>query len=297
MAFFKTISQSVYSPEFYSGIAKEKFGRALGYFALLGLLLAVFQSFGLIKPLFVSFPNATTEISAKLADYFPADLVIKVTDSKVSINKPEPYFLSIPFDLSKLGDGKNRDEGIEHLAVIDTKTPFSFEKFTAYKSVFWITSDSLVAFDNNNQARIVPLKDVKSATIDRAGFDLMMTKLAPFIKFISGFGGPILFVFAFIFMFLGNFVGGLFFLLFFTFAVWIAGRFFSFGYTYGQSYKIGMHAMTLGLIFKGLIWSSTFFTGHFVSTPPYLVSAITIAVVVANFGGMKKLPGHKEEEV
>lgn len=281
MAFFKTIKESIYSPVFYSHIPQKKFGSVLKYFVLLILLLAIVQALGASKIFFGDVPRVINQVMKDAAEIYPQDLVININEGQVSINQPEPYFIPNPIGLQKDFDG------ITNLLVIDTVTPFNATKLIEYQTIFWLTKDSIAVKQKQGQIRLYSLSQIQQdVSITRQEVDRIFTALSPYAKFLTIFGGPILCLLFVIILFVA-FMFRLVYLLIFTIITYIVGKLLKLKFTYGQSYKIGMYAITLGLIVDVLFG----FLRKWIYVPQisYMVTLITAVVVIVNLVKMKRL--------
>lgn len=284
MAFFKTVKESIYSPKFYATVPKKTFGTAFKYFVLLALLVAVFSAIRMEPVFFKTVPQWIDNFTKNAAEIYPADLVIDIKDGKASINQPEPYFISVPASLRE-SMGK---AGIFNLLVIDTVTPFNVDQLDEYGALVWLMKDGIAVKSNqrNGEVRTYSLSQAKDFTITRQKFDKLMVKIQPYTKFAVNFSGPILFVFFII----AVFIAGLFrmvYLLLFAVVTYIIGKLMKAKLTYGQSYKVSMYAVTLGILIDLVLM----FVRAFVPVPqiPYLFTMVTTVVVIANLRGMKRV--------
>lgn len=277
MNFLKTIQDSIYSPKFYSDVTKKSFKSSFGYFFLLILLLTAIHLVTLISPLLIEAPTALQQFASSVTNCFPKDLEVKITNGQVSTNTKEPYFIS-----SCEGDHSQK------LAVIDTKTPFSSEKFAEYKVAAWVTKDSVIYQKNNVESRTYSLTKIKDFKLNKQVLTSYQKMFEPYLKFI----GPILLLLSFVGIYLTyNF--RLLQLLLLASLIWLLGKIFKYTLSFGQSYKISLYAITLGLIVDLVVsltsrW--TYFHGF-----PFMVSILTLAVVLVNLillasptGGPKK---------
>ena len=91
---FKTFQKSVYSPEFYRGVALAPFKDALRHYLKFTLLLAVLVTvvFSVIMvPQGVRFVQK--EAPALVKKYYPEGLIITVIKGEASSNVNEPYII------------------------------------------------------------------------------------------------------------------------------------------------------------------------------------------------------------
>ncbi len=121
MFFFKQIKNSIHNREFYKSLLEKPFGYSLKYYLKLSLVSALFGAivFGLFMvPNILSF---LWKVDAELVKIYPQDLVVTITEGKVSLNKPEPYAVGWPtaFDLTSILDGDW--VSYKNLVIIDTR--------------------------------------------------------------------------------------------------------------------------------------------------------------------------------
>lgn len=260
MNFLKTIGNSIHSPQFYSTVVKKSFKPAFGYFLLLILLLTVIRGVTLINPILNEAPKALQGFAQDIINCFPKDLEIQIISGQVSINADEPYFISCKGD---------------ELVVIDTKTPYTSGKFDEYKVSAWVTKDTVVYKRNDVETRSYSLAKIKDFKLNKETINTYYNMILPYLKFV----GPILLLLTFAGIYLSyNF--RLIHLLIIALIIWLLSKAFKQNLAYGPSYKIGLYAITLGLIVElvvNLTHRWTHFTGF-----PFMVTILTLAVVLVN---------------
>ncbi|MBI4038849.1 DUF1189 family protein [Candidatus Daviesbacteria bacterium] len=264
MKFFKTVQDSIYSPQFYSAILTKSFKSSLGYFLLLILFLTVINLLTLIKPVFIEAPLAIQSFAQTMINCYPKNLEIKISNGQVSTNVSEPYFIS------SCEGNKSKD-----LMVLDTKTPFSAAQFESYQVSTWVTKDAIVYKKNDIETNTYNLNKIKDFKLNKELINSYYQMFSPYLKF----AGPILIFLAFVGIFL-SYDFRLLYLLLISSLIWLLGKILKYNLVYGQSYKLGLHAITLGLIVElvaGLIQPWTHFAGF-----PFMVSILTLAVVFVN---------------
>ena len=127
--FFQDIKNSFYGPKYYQGLLKKPFFYSLRLFVMFGLLVALLSALVFSFAFLPRVKSVLSQAGTQLIEHFPSELQLTVKDNKVSTNVPEPYFIKVPVGFSA------GPQVVENLAVIDTQTAFSFEKFKEYKSV------------------------------------------------------------------------------------------------------------------------------------------------------------------
>lgn len=264
MNFLKTIQNSIYSPQFYSKILTKSFKQSLGYFLLLILIFTIIHTVTLISPLLVEAPTTLQSFGQNMINCYPKDLEIKITNGQATINTEEPYFIS-----SCEGDKSQK------LVVVDTKTPFSQTQFDQYQVAAWVTKDAVIFKRNNVETRTYTLNSIKDFKLNQQVLNSYYKMFSPYLNFV----GPILLLLSFIGIFL-SYDFRLVYLLLLSSIIWLITKMFKQSLGYGQAYKVGLHAITLGLIVE-LVVSLTRPWVH-LSGFPFMVSILTLGVVIFN---------------
>ncbi len=265
----KTVQNSIYSHTFYQTILKKSFKSSLGYFLLLILSLTLVNLITLINPLLIEAPKAIEGFAQNISNCYPKDLEVKIQNGQASSNTQEPYFIS------------SCDQDKTPLIVIDTKTPFSSTQFNNYKVAAWVTKDAVIYKKDNYETRTYSLTKVNDFKLNKAVINSYYKMFSPYLKFV----GPILLVLSFAGIFL-SYDFRLLHLLLIASLIWLLGKLFKHSLSYGQSYKLGLHAITLGLIVE-LVANLTRYWTHFYGFP-FMVSILTLAVVTINLFLLKK---------
>lgn len=260
MNFLKTIQNSIYSPGFYKEIPKKTFWQSLRYFLLLILLLTVMNIITLFQPLFIETPKQIENFVQQAINCFPDDLEIKISAGEVSTNVEEPYFIADCDPLS---------------AVIDTKTPFAQAKFEEYNTFIWVTKDAVSVKDKDYQTRIYSLKGAQNFTLTKQSIDSFYNKFSPYLKWV----GPVILVLTFLGIFI-VYLLRLIQLLITSALIWLLGKIFKHELNFSSSYKIGLHASTLGLIVDLTVSATSQYT-HFYGFP-FMFTFLTLGIVVIN---------------
>jgi len=271
--FLRKIKNSIYSPGFYASIPQEKLGSAIGYFFLLILFVTIIQS---ISPVWSFLTVGQTEVKKfvnEVKNIYPSELVIKIQKGKVSTNVQEPYFIPLPGNKNKsAADNFN-------LVVIDTKTPFSVNQFNQYRTFAWVTEDSIFT-KSDNQIKATDLSKASNITIDKTLVTSLINRFSPWVNLIT----PL----AIIGILLGIYLFHVFrlvYLFFLAVLIWILTKLLKKPLSYGNSYKTGLYAITLGL-FAEVFLGFFKFTGF-----TFMFTLISLAVVLVNkFSKTEEIP-------
>jgi len=209
--------------------------------------------------------NEVNKFISDAQELYPQELEVVIKNGKVSTNAKEPYFLAV-------------EE--QKLIVIDTKTPFSTTKFNQYNALAWVSQDSVfIRDDSKGQLKTIDLSEVDDFTLNKAMVNEFFVKISPWFKFITPvvivgivFGIYILYMFK------------LSYLLFLALLILILLKIIKKPVSYGSAYKVGLYAMTLGLLL------STVMTVVKLPDVPFLFTLVTLSVVLFNF-----LPAQKKQ--
>lgn len=218
-------------------------------------------------------PSQIQNLAVNLVDCFPKELEVNVTGGQLTSNQKEPYFIPTCKNLGMEND--------QNLAVIDTKIPYSPEKFEEYKVGLWVTKDSIVYRENNLETRTYSLKQVQNFKLNKEAVDSFYKSASPYFKFI----GPALLVISFIGIYLA-YAFRLLYLLILGALIWLLSKVFKYALSFGQSYKIGLYAVTLGLIAELVINLTGRYTGFYGF--PFMFTLISLGVVTMNLFIPKK---------
>jgi len=268
MKFWKTFKSSIYDPVFYSELRQHNFLFSLKYFYTLVLFLALGATlvFGFIfVPLASVFVNS---IGPAVVDYYPDDLVLNIEGGQASINKPEPYFFKVPDKLPK----EIKEKGIENILVVDTKSDYSADKFAEYKTISLLTKDSIIYKGDKDAITIEPLKKFPDFTLEKKDIISWAGKASSVTKYL-----PIVLVGTIFFISLVVLSSHLGYLLIAALLIFFLAKIRKVNLSYWESYRIGMHAITLPLIISAL---PVLFT--FLPHIPFAFTAILLVIVWIN---------------
>jgi hypothetical protein len=227
--FVRMVANSIWSPRTYAEIANVPLGRALRYFYVLALLLTVIRLVPFIVGGLVLLPVVTTG----LADVYPPDLEMRVTKGVVTTNMSEPYFIPMP-DYVALADGPR------NIVVIDTKTPPSLDQLDEFQAAAWVHSDAVyVRGEVAGELVPIPIDEDADLVIDRRTFEAYVADAQPWMLVLGGVGlaGALVALYA-------SFMLRLLYMLAAALLILGMSRFLRFRWSYADSYKAGLFAMT-----------------------------------------------------
>lgn len=246
MKIFNEIKDSTYNPSYYNSFLKnDSLKSSIKYLAKLSLIIALLGTlvFSFFIPKISS--NIQNVIISSLESY-PADLVLSVKNGVASINKPEPYIVTLD---KKIKDGFNKNQKVsyDNIVVIDTKTPFSLEQFQKYSSFILLTKTELISVkDSSGSIQIMPLSKFGNFEISKAW---LLEKESWFFNILPKIILAIV-PLIYIILFLMNFSGTLLVVFLYAFMIWLMSKVAKVELSYKKSYILGLHLATPIIIFN-----------------------------------------------
>ncbi|MBW7960386.1 DUF1189 family protein [Patescibacteria group bacterium] len=249
--FFYSLKRSVSDPSYYREIIKTKFDFSLKYLFFLVFIIttAHLVSFAFKYPsLRHSFKEYLPTIINNIKNVYPKDLEITIKDGRLSTNRDKPFII------------KSGEKTPRNLLVLDPKA--NTGEYPSYDTYILVTEDAYVypsRFSNSTvtQSNISYFKDFKKDfKFNRQDYDKIIREVNPFTKkllfaidvFVYS-SLIILFIFAPIFVTLFKMIE----LAVLSFLVWIINLIFKKKLQYGDIYRIGMHAVTVPILYNELI--------------------------------------------
>lgn len=270
MWFFHSIRDSIYSPKFYKGIPKTGFGRALGYYFLLNLLLTIITVAFFIGPVTAGVKEVTAKIIPQVIEKYPADLQISIKNGQVSTNVEQPYMIALP-------DEADDESSVENLLVIDTTAPFSDAQFDEYSTVAILTKDHIYYRDpEKGEIRGQELRNIDDFTLDRKTLMDFVKQATPFLNMLT----PLIIFFAFLFMYFLSVVR-LITLLFTALIVFLVMKATKPVLTYSAAYKTVLYAITAALLVETFLAITQ--PLHQIPPIPFMATTLTVVLVLINY--------------
>jgi len=241
MNIFIQIKNSIYNKEYYKNtIFNESLGDSIKYLAKLSLLLA------LIGVMIFSFtmPNLMKEVRdfvSSVATEYPEDLIISLNKGEISINQPEPYFMSTPNELLNQENIVFKD----NLIVIDTINNYNLETFNEYSTFFLLAKKELITIKKGGGIEVLPLVKYKDIEINKS---FIMEKESVFFSKYLPLINIFIFPLIYLAMFIGYFVGSLIISFWFALLVLMISKIKKINLSYRKSYQYALHAITIILI-------------------------------------------------
>lgn len=276
MGFFLKIKSSIYNPDFYSKIKNLSLGESLKYFFLLALLLTIANSIILSYELGIKVPQQIKDFINQTISSIPEDLEVSIDNGQVSTNKQEPLFLPFP-----QFDNQIPQDNLNNLLVIDTQTPFSATQFGQYKTLFWLTKDSLFYQNREFDQRSIDLSKSDNFIINRNVITDWIGKINPWLNLL----GPILILLVFTGLFLG-FSFNLVYFIFLAILIFFLASIFKWGLSYPEAYKTAIYSSTLSFFVDLILFNTGLYTGFFGF--PFLFTLTSLCVTTINLQNFDK---------
>lgn len=264
---FQTIGSAIYNPEFYRGARTEPAKDAWKYYFKFVLIAAVCFTLIVGSRLVPFFMSVFTEENLnKVINHFPEELTITIKDGVASSNVKEPYAIKVPTSLkNKLNelDANTPRPPIaqyENFLVIDTGAGFDIEKFDSYQTMALLTKDLLISEKNRGgELSIQRLAGLGNLTVNREVIRSWGEKILPLKKFLL----PLFILGLFVAGFFTIGVMNLLILVAFAFVAWLIILIRKMGLTYGETYRLGLYALTapilVNLVMSFLVWQTWLF--------------------------------------
>ena len=283
MGLFRTLKKSIYSPEFYRSLLDAPFKFSFKYFASLALSFAVAMTI-LVAPALIPRAMDFLKGAALSLDAFPQDLLVTLSGGVVSTNTTSTVSFPAPPSMRALFESGGAAP--ENVAVIDTSSTFSEERFAGYHTLFLVTKNNIVS-GYDGEIRIDSLKDTEDAKIDKAKAQAIAGKVRTALGWIPA--GMVFLIFL-IMVFLS--AGVLAYLLPIAVLVHIIARIRKIPVGYKKSYQLALHGASLGLIL--LPFKLVLFT--FLPVSYFLILAAIVAIeILVNLKAGERLPVLAEE--
>jgi hypothetical protein len=267
-SFLNSIKDSIYNPEFYRTVTIRPLSDVFKYYfklvVLVALLITVVGSLFLL-PAIINFVQSAGMVISR--DY-PKDLVITLKDGIASTNlTTEPHFPKVPPEFVGM---KINDKPVDHLIVIDTRSPVDTSTFLGYNSYAMLGKDSVAVRKDDGQVSIQSLNNMSDMVLDHNMVADFISRLPTLVRIFA----PGLVILSFIVSSI-SYLFVLVYLLIIALFVWGVARLKGFTYNYKDSYKTAIYATTLPIILNFVLLA-------FGITIPWLFTLVVLLVVSVN---------------
>jgi hypothetical protein len=240
MKFIKKVIGSVYGPEHYQELIEQPFSYSVKYFVRFSAILGLLFIIGFSIFYFPKMKAVLNDGVRIVADSYPQELIVTIKGGNISTNVEDPYYIKLPASIDK---NNNQAGKYENLITIDTKSEASVDNLLKHKTAILITKSYIVNRKSNGQIVIQSLEKVADIVIDKASVASFLEKLSPYLKLMYLFFVVVFFVFFVVFI-----LFRLCYLFLAALFIWLIANIKNVKISYGKSYQLGLHLMTLPLI-------------------------------------------------
>jgi len=242
--FFYVWKRSFSEAKYYKDVLKAPFAFSLKYFIFFCFLLTLVTTIYLSTKVFIPLNQFLARVPKVLTEVYPGELEIKISNGVMTTNVPQPYF--IPFDrfeegfeeLEKEIRGISSDE-IENILVIDTNA--RVEDLRRYQTYALLTRSYLSYYRDDGRIEIVTLDKINNFTLNQTIVKGVVSRLLPWLRLISIFLLPLLFIGIFLF-FISSQLG---YLLISSLALFLGAKIISYPLSYIKAYQVDLHLTTI----------------------------------------------------
>lgn len=279
--FGQTFKKSITDFSYYKDILKANFSFSFKYLLFLLFLVTLLSTLVTgIKAL--KYTPQVEEFETQAYEYlktaYPSDLVITLDKGEVSINQPVPYAITTPLEWRS--DVKDSENDFENLIVFDTSEQIS--NFYDYRTAVLVSKNAIYVVDNNRGSRSYPLDKEMSGVVDKNSYDQMLVVLGGYLNqlgewyLIAVIVGMVILPFITVWFVLA---WKLLYLLIFTPVIWIIAKIMNRKLDFGQTYRIGIHAITIPILLT-LFLSLVEYPISWIHTVLFLMFSVVVLVKI-----------------
>lgn len=222
------------------------------YFVTLALLASVIVTTAISVEMIPQMKAGLQNVMEKAGEVYPEDLVITAKDGAWSINKEEPYSIAFPIDPKTwmMENQEMTDEmGMTEEEVYFPSTLIVFDHegeindLEEHDTLMLVNAANIIVRDAQ-KIEVYPLGELPDGEFTQATFDEMLVAAEGLAKYLPG----LLVALMFVMTFMGYFVFRSFALVFVAVAVWFLSMFSNNKLNFADSYRVGIHTMTLPLV-------------------------------------------------
>lgn len=254
--FFYSLKKSLIEPKYYQDIKKTNFWFSFKYLLFLFFILTLINSLFLGSKYLYNRPFIQPEVNKiylEAKNLYPEELELKVRNGQLATNVQEPYVFN--FD-------KTKPSKINQMNLLTIDTNGSIENYPEYNTYVLATKNAIVypSKSRNNQiaqTSVTYFRDFKrDFTINKKNYDNLFNKISPYAQRAVFFVDWAVIIFLLLFLILGPILytsSTLFGLIFLTFFAWLINLLFKKKYSYGQLFKMGIHASTWPILISEVV--------------------------------------------
>jgi hypothetical protein len=279
--FFETIRRSIFDPSFYQDLPSRSLGSAWGYYSGFSLLLAIAFTIALSLPIVPQIRPFLTSAEQVAINLYPDDLVLSLQGGVLSMNKDAPVTIPIPTFLRDAISEQDSATTYRSLIVIDPDATATIDTYRAYGTIIFLGKSDVIFPNDTGGIEVQSYGKEISGVFDEQDLRHLFDVVQPYYRFIA----PLIVVLIAIGLLVAYGVKFAY-LVLGAIAILVLGRMLGLRWTYGESYVIGLHAITLPV----LIDSALLPFGLSLGVVPLLFTFVMLGVVFMNTKDISRSP-------
>lgn len=238
--------------DYYREVLQTPMSFSIKYYIILALLVSLVTTGAASARLLPKLQPELNNLVSQVQNYYPDELVLTMTDGKLSINKDEPYVIPLPKSLTENQNDTQPDDGTtemlpENLVVLDSQG--TIDNLETYNTLILINSANVLYRDQNGKIEVYPLKDMPNGQFTKQNFNELVDKVKSFLVYLPA----LIISFMLVTLFIVNMTFRLVYLLLVALLLMFWGKSKMADYNYAKYYKIAIHTVTLPTIIATLL--------------------------------------------
>jgi hypothetical protein len=280
-AFFYIIFKSLTSTDYYREVIRSEPSITMKYFFALTLTVTVVAT--AVQGTY-SVPRTREFVRSSIdhvRDVYPEDMVIKIEEGQMTINRPSPFIIPLPEAVQM-----DPEQQYENILVYDENG--TLDDYGPYSTLFLVNKRNILV-QGENAIEAYPIRNFPEGEFTYETYNQILNRITDLTRYI-----PYVVYLGLFFAYLVYFViMRMIYLLVIALLLLGSGMIMSVNYKFSKYYQIGIHAMTLPLLVELI--------GIVTQTPvriPYwfmIIHLIVGVVVLASLRGYNDRPENVDE--
>jgi hypothetical protein len=227
---------SISSLAYYRDVLVARTSFSLKYVFALGIVFTIIATANFTLRIYPKVQAFVDKFPTEIEKIYPNELVITGKNNEWFINQPEPYAIAFPYkDMFK----ELKDSNTGNLVVFDKQG--TMETFSDYNTLILIGNKFAYTRDNNNKISATPLTEIPEGSFTKQTLINWLTEVMPLVKAVVG----VIPIIVGLLYLLANTSMRVFYTVILALLLLLTSALFKKGLTYTESFKIGLHAITL----------------------------------------------------
>jgi hypothetical protein len=185
-SFIFIFKNSLLSFDYYKDVIQTPVSFSVKYYIILALIVSLVTTGAISARLLPKLQPELNNLVSQVQNYYPDELVLTMTDGKLSINKDEPYVIPLPKALAENQTDGQQDENTEklpeNLVVLDSQG--TIDNLETYNTLILINSANVLYRDQNGKIEVYPLKDMPNGQFNKQNFNELVDKVKAFLGYL-----------------------------------------------------------------------------------------------------------------